>query len=225
MAPVELQQAAEAGLKQAPLPPSGLAPPPGAAPPAEPPAPMNPPPAAVAPAVTPPVAKAKPAGPAYMQEDQPFKLRDYEEPKLNADAPWWDRTGGMLLKLALVVGMLLAALFALRKLTAGGGPLGLSLAKGRNLVVLETTTLGPGQAMHLVSVGGDRLLVVGASPQGLTTLACIDEPGQVQLLLAASRGQSTGFNQVYDLESVVQGQGGDMFRGALSDLNRRGGWD
>lgn len=210
MAPVDLESAAEAGLRGAM---TGGNPPPVGTPPArevQPPAPPPP----------------KAAGPAYLQEDQPFKLRDYEEPKLQAETPWWQQTGGMLVKLILVVMLLLGVLFFLKRGSAGGKiNFGFTAPKGRNLVVLETTSLGAHQSMHLVSVGGDRLIVVGASPAGLTTLATIDEPAQVQLLLAASRGQSTGFNQVYDLESLVQEPGGEMFRGALTDLNRRGGWD
>jgi flagellar biogenesis protein FliO len=132
----------------------------------------------------------------------------------------------MLLKLVVVVMLLLGVLLFLKRGSAGGRiNFGFTAPKGRNMVVLETTNLGPQQAMHLVSIGGDRLIVVGASSSGLTTLATIDDPAQVQLLLAASRGQSTGFNHVYDLESMVQEPGGEMFRGALTDLNRRGGWD
>lgn len=210
MAPVDLESAAEAGLRGALS--GGTAQGVPAAPARE----VAPPP--------PPVQKA--AGPAYLQEDQPFKLRDYEEPKVQAEAPWWQQTGGMLVKLVLVVLVLLGTLLFLKRGTTGGKiNFGFAAPKGRNLVVLETTNLGAQQAMHLVSVGGDRLIVVGASPAGLTTLATIDEPAQVQLLLAASRGQSAGFNQVYDLESLVQEPGGDILRGALTDLNRRGGWD
>ncbi|MEB3285159.1 MAG: flagellar biosynthetic protein FliO [Candidatus Sericytochromatia bacterium] len=215
MAPVDLEAAAEEGLRGAfsgreGQAPAAVPPPPREAPPRE------------APSVTPP----RNTSPAYLQEDQPFKLRDYEEPKLQAESPWWQQTGGMLVKLVLVVMLLVGVLWFVKRGSSGGRiNFGFTAPKGRNLVVLESTHLGPQQTMHLVSVGGDRLIVVGASPSGLTTLATVDEPTQVQLLLAASRGQSTGFNQVYDLESLVQEPGGEMFRGALSDLNRRGGWD
>ncbi|MEB3328550.1 MAG: flagellar biosynthetic protein FliO [Candidatus Sericytochromatia bacterium] len=234
MTPVDLQAAAEAGLRDAAggggprAGGGGLAagegggPGPEALPPAE--------PAEAAPSVPPrpaaaSTARPRPAGPAYMAEDQPFKLRDYEEPKLEAGAPWWQQTGGLIVKLVIVLGLMLAALAFVRKVGGGRLPMGLSGGRGRNLIVLESTSLGPQHSMHLVSVGGDRLIVVGSSPQGLTTLATVDDPAQAAVLLAASRGQNTSFNQLYDLESVMQGPGGDAFRGALTDMGRRGGWD
>ncbi|MEB3222941.1 MAG: flagellar biosynthetic protein FliO [Candidatus Sericytochromatia bacterium] len=241
MAPVDLQGAAEAGLRtatggggaaagQPEAPPASEGLPPGveAQAPEEPPAAAPPAAAPPAPPARPaaaPSARPKPAGPAYMAEDQPFKLRDYEEPKLEAEAPWWQQTGGLILKLVVVIGLMLAALAFVRKVGGGKLPMGLAVGKGRNLVVLESTSLGPQHSMHLVSVGGDRLIVVGSSPQGLSTLATIDDPTQAAMLLAASRGQNTSFNQMYDMETVMQGPGGDAFRGALTDLGRRGGWD
>jgi flagellar biogenesis protein FliO len=127
--------------------------------------------------------------------------------------------------LVVVIGLMLGALAFVRKVGGGKLPMGLAVGKGRNLIVLESTSLGPQHSMHLVSVGGDRLIVVGSSPQGLSTLATIDDPTQAAMLLAASRGQNTSFNQMYDMETVMQGPGGDAFRGALTDLGRRGGWD
>lgn len=163
-------------------------------------------------------------GPAYLAEDQPFKLKDYEEPKPTVQAPWWQTILWMLLKLVCVLALLAASLFGVKKLSGGQLPASLAGAlgaKGKHLVVLETTSLGPSQAMHLVLVGGDRLLVVGAGPQGLTTLATVDDPNQVRMLLAAnSKGPSTPFSQAFDMESVVQEDGSDLYSGN----NMRRGW-
>ena len=208
MSPVELEQAAEAAL-----PVTGQA---GGG-------------AGVATTQAAPEAAPKPAtdGPAYLAEEQPFALKDYEEPKPQAATPWWQTALGFVFKLAIVLGLAFGSMVAVKKLSGGNLPMGLQLnPKGRNLVVLESTQLGPNQGMHLVSVGGERLIVVGTGPTGLTTLATIDDPNQVRLLLAATnqKGQNTAFGQMYDMESVVQEDGGDMFRGPLKDLGRRGGW-
>lgn len=232
MTPVQLEQAAEAALPPAGQAGGGA----GTATTAEAPA-LAPPaqdvaadvePAAEAPA--PKKAAPKPAkddGPAYLAEDQPFQLKDYEEPKPQAQAPWWQTLLGFVFKLAMVIGLIFGSMVVVKKLSGGNLPMGLQLnPKGRNLVVLESTQLGPNQGMHLVSVGGERLIVVGTGPQGLATLATIDDPNQVRLLLAATnqKGQNTAFGQMYDMESVVQEDGGDMFRGPLKDLGRRSGW-
>jgi flagellar biogenesis protein FliO len=234
MSPVQLEQAAEAALPQAgqagaeaaqaadPAPAGG-----GAGLAAPDPAAAEAAPEAVAPAPQKPAAKPKDDGPAYLAEDQPFQLKDYEEPKRQEQAPWWQTLLGFVFKLAIVLGLIFGSMVAVKKMSGGKLGLGLPLAaKGRNLVVLESASLGPAQQMHLVCVGGDRLIVVGSGPQGLSTLATIDDPHQVQALLAATnqKGQNTPFNQVYDMETVVQEADGDLFRGNLRDIGRGGRW-
>ena len=226
MSPVQLEEAAAAALPAAGQTGggAGLAQPRDAV--AQAPAAQAPEPQAPT-AQEPPPREARPEGPAYLAEDQPFQLKDYEEPKPQTQTPWWQTLLGFVFKLAIVISLIFASLMLVKKLSGGQLPMGLQLnPKGRNLVVLESTQLGPQQAMHLVSVGGERLIVVGTGPQGLSTLATIDDPNQVRLLLAATnqKGQNTAFGQMYDMESVVQEDGGEMFQGPLRDMGRRGGW-
>lgn len=78
---------------------------------------------------------------------------------------------GVVLKLGLVIFLIYASLYLLRRWR--GPLLGAPL---RQISVLETTRLSPRQAMHLVKVG-DRVFLVGAADQGLSMLAEL-EPRQ-----------------------------------------------
>ncbi|MDB5097549.1 MAG: Flagellar biosynthesis protein FliO [Cyanobacteria bacterium RYN_339] len=159
--------------------------------------------------------------PAYTAEDQPFPLRDYEEPKPAAQAPWWQQALGFVFKLALVIGLIFVSLGVLKKLQ--GGRITLPNAKGKNMVVLETANLGPQQNVHLISLGGDRLLVVGASPQGVTKLAEITDPAQVRPFLNGSRSNPSDFNQVYDMEAVGADHAADLFAQTMNEVGERYG--
>lgn len=54
--------------------------------------------------------------------------------------------------LALVIGILLAVLWWLRRLAPRAGA-------GRHIQVIESVALGPGQSLHLVKLAGRGLLV------------------------------------------------------------------
>jgi flagellar biogenesis protein FliO len=159
--------------------------------------------------------------PAYMAEDQPFPLRDYEEPKPSPQAPWWQQALGFVFKLALVIGMIFVSLGAIKKLQ--GGRVTLPNAKGKNMVVLESANIGPQQNIHLISLGGDRLLVVGASPQGVTKLAEITDPAQVRPFLKPGTPNPSDFNQVYDMEAVGADHAQDLFAQTMSEVGERYG--
>lgn len=170
---------------------------------------------------------AHPNAPAYTKEDQPFKLRDYEEPKAAPQAPFWQQALGFALKLLLVIGLIFASLTALKKFS--GGRVNLPNAKGKNMAVLETLHLGPQQSVHLISLGGERLLVVGASPAGVNKLAEIDDLATARRLFDGGRGNATPFNQLYDLESVGADHHQDLFAETMKDVGdrfggRRKGW-
>jgi flagellar biogenesis protein FliO len=164
-----------------------------------------------------PAAPAK--KPAYLDENSPFPLRDYEEPKPTAQAPWWQQALGFVFKLLLVIGLVFVSLGIIKKLS--GGRVMLPNAKGRNMVVLETTNLGPQSAVHLISLGGERLLVVGTGPQGVTKLAEIDDPAQVRPFLNSSRTNPSSFNQVFDLENAGHDHGPDLFAQPINQVGLR----
>ncbi|MBP7690423.1 MAG: flagellar biosynthetic protein FliO [Anaerolineales bacterium] len=77
----------------------------------------------------------------------------------------------VMLKLGLVIALIYASLFALRRWP--GGTAGLFTSAARQVTVLETTRLSPRQALHLVRAGG-QVFLVGATDQSLTLLAELD---------------------------------------------------
>ena len=76
----------------------------------------------------------------------------------------WSEWLSMMASLLLVIGMLVATLFAIKKL---GPNLGNSV--NRRLKLLEIQNLGGRQKLLLVSLNGDQVLI-GLSPQGMTKL-------------------------------------------------------
>lgn len=162
------------------------------------------------------VAAKQPAPPAYQAEDQPLRLKDYDEPRPAPREPWWQQILGFLFKLALVIGLIVLGLSLFKRLSSTN--LALSNTRGRNLVVLESAHVTPQQALHLISLGGSRLLVVGSSPQGLTTLAEITDPQQVAPFLQGRKGNPSAFNQAFDLESVVQEANSDLLNETLREV-------
>jgi hypothetical protein len=57
--------------------------------------------------------------PAYLSEDQPLQLKDYEEPKAAEPAPWWQQVLGFGFKLLMVIGLIFGSLAAVKKLSGG----------------------------------------------------------------------------------------------------------
>jgi flagellar biogenesis protein FliO len=159
--------------------------------------------------------------PAYLSEDQPLQLKDYEDPKPAEPAPWWQQVLGFGFKLLMVIGLIFGSLAAVKKLSGGKMALNLPNTKGRNIVVLESTHLNPQQAIHMISLGGERLLVVGAGPQGLSTLTEITDPAQVRLFLQAQKTtpSASTFNQVFDLQQVVQDTHSDLLGETLAEVD------
>jgi hypothetical protein len=73
----------------------------------------------------------------------------------------------LVLKGALVAGLLYITLRVLRRMQ-GGAP-----KDGARLAVLETRTIAPKASLHLVAIG-ERRLVVGLTPSGMVALAELD---------------------------------------------------
>ncbi len=76
----------------------------------------------------------------------------------------WSEWLSMMASLLLVIGMLVATLFAIKKL----GP-NLGNSGNRRLKLLTIQNLGGRQKLLLVSLNGDQVLI-GLSPQGMTKL-------------------------------------------------------
>jgi flagellar biosynthetic protein FliO len=71
----------------------------------------------------------------------------------------------LLTNLGIVLGLAYLSLWAYRRATGGAGA-----TRVRRLAVLESQRLSPRQAVHLIRVG-ERVLLVGATDGGLSTLA------------------------------------------------------
>ncbi len=90
----------------------------------------------------------------------------------------------LLINLGIVLGLAYLSLWAYRRVTGGAGAV-----RQRTLQVLESQRLSPRQAVHLIRVG-ERVLLVGATDGGLSTLADVsaDLPaaGQTPVAVTAS---------------------------------------
>ncbi|MGB2044212.1 MAG: FliO/MopB family protein [Porticoccaceae bacterium] len=76
----------------------------------------------------------------------------------------WAEWLSMIASFLLVIGLLVATLFALKKLNLGiGGD------EGKRLKILEVKNLGARQKLLLVSVNTEQILL-GLTPQGITRL-------------------------------------------------------
>ena len=80
---------------------------------------------------------------------------------------------GLMLRLGLVVGVIWAAVYAMRWYTRRvGGERG---GAAHTLDIVETRSLGPNRALHLVRIGG-RAVLIGVTPERINPLLEIDDP-------------------------------------------------
>ncbi|MBM4417067.1 MAG: flagellar biosynthetic protein FliO [Chloroflexi bacterium] len=122
--------------------------------------------------------------------DAGFVVRDYAE--LTAGSvtePWWGLTLDLIVKLGLVIGLIYVTMWVLRRYVLGPQSAAAVGGRGGRLTLIETLNLAPGRTVHLISVA-DRVLVVGATSTGLTTLGAIDDRGQVEALRGAPSGDA-----------------------------------
>lgn len=75
---------------------------------------------------------------------------------------------GVILKLGLVIALIYASLYLLRRWQGGT-----FTARQKQVAVLETTRLSPRQALHLVRAGG-QVFLIGATDQSVTVLAEVE---------------------------------------------------
>ncbi len=78
-------------------------------------------------------------------------------------------SASVFLKLAVVVLLMVAAAWIMRRLQGGSWK-----AVERQVKVIETTHLSPRRAIHLVQIG-DRKLLIGATDQAISLLTEIDD--------------------------------------------------
>jgi flagellar biogenesis protein FliO len=104
--------------------------------------------------------------------------------------PLWQTATGLILKLGLVLGLVYVSMAGLRWLKQNKVN---GLGSSHTIRVLETTGLGPNQALHLVVVG-EKTLLIGATPQHL---ALISELADISVPLPAETlPQATEFEAV-----------------------------
>jgi flagellar biosynthetic protein FliO len=93
----------------------------------------------------------------------------------------------LMLRLGLVIAVIWAAVYAMRWYTQRAGR-GRPVA-ARALDIVETRSLGPNRALHLVRIGG-RAVLIGVTPERISALLEIDDPDMLDGLDTASGGTS-----------------------------------
>ncbi len=112
-------------------------------------------------------------------------------------ADGWMRT---LLALGIVIALIFAARYALRRF--GGRGSGVSLGRrGAVIEVLTRTSFSPRQQLALVRLGR-RLVLVGSGPEGMTALAEVTDRAEADELLARLGAGGA------DTDSADRGEGG-----------------
>lgn len=94
---------------------------------------------------------------------------------------------GLMLRLGLVIGVIWAAVYAMRWYTRRVG--GERRGALRSLDIIETRTLGPNRALHLVRLG-ERAVLIGVTPERINALMEITDPEVLEGLELTSGGTS-----------------------------------
>jgi len=126
---------------------------------------------------------------AGQAEKMPLRRKDTpasrggEDRRLNKSSgsgKWWPWVQS-LLALALVVALIFALRYVLRRLGGGGGLAG----RTKVIDVVARTNLAPKYQLFLIRLG-QRLILVGAGPEGLASLAEVTDPQEVSSLVEAA---------------------------------------
>lgn len=124
-------------------------------------------------------------GGPVMDKSQPdqFAVRDYAEfgSSAGTDLPsmdWLGLLAGMGIKLAFVIGLIYAAIWALRRYVYRGRS---TLSDKRPVSILGSLNLSPNRTVYVLSVGR-KVIVVGATQNQLSTLTEITDPEALEEL-------------------------------------------
>ncbi len=113
---------------------------------------------------------------------------------------------GLGLRLGLVLLAIWGAIVAMRWWVRRQA--GASDTTARRLELLETRSLGPNRALHLVRVGG-RAVLIGATTERISALLAVDDPAEVERLLEVEEVPGAGPPSLGDLR---RGLGGVLSR-------------
>ena len=74
----------------------------------------------------------------------------------------------------------------------------------RRLELLETRSLGPNRALHLVRVGG-RAVLIGATAEHISALLAVDDPAELERLLEVAEAPGAGPRSLGELRRNLGG--------------------
>ncbi len=109
---------------------------------------------------------------------------------------------GLGLRLGLVLLAIWGAILAMRWWVRRQS--GAADSPAHRLELLETRTLGPNRALHLVRVGG-RAVLIGATAEHISALLAVDDPAEVERLLEVEEAPSAGPRSLGDLRRGLSG--------------------
>lgn len=137
-----------------------------------------------------PTAKSEPAESSEPWETTRFEKTPLPDSDFNEGTeptPATRGRSGFGSSLAWALGILAAGWLA-RQFLKSGGPL--SIAAPSAIELLSRQSIGPQQQLALVRFGR-RILLVGTTPTGMSTLATVDDPEEVQAIVAELRASTS----------------------------------
>ncbi len=132
-------------------------------------------------------AASAPAAPAertlgVADAGEPDEFLAYADPiGMQAEMPWGEMALDLAIKLGLVVALIMAVLWLIRFVRRRGATSPKVPEPTGFAEILDTAELGPGQQVYLLDVG-DRVLVLGATAQHVTSLSEITDRDEIEAL-------------------------------------------
>lgn len=114
--------------------------------------------------------KPKPVTPPPAADARPF-FTEYQDPEQRRETPLGRVLVDLVVKLGIVLAIAYGSLYILRGVMARQG---MAPGRQRHLRVLESASLGPNRSVHVVRVG-EKVMVVGSTPEQVTMLAEVDD--------------------------------------------------